>query len=706
MNLNHKSSANMSDKTYQSCFDVNIRPPCAQHGNQSIPQHCLSYPLSNTTVNTIGGMNQTASVCDVMCAGTGLYRYQNVQTPTSSGVLTNSASYCDQLDNWIGESRLIADIEKGLKFPDKIETIEITSKDLSPASCCSNVDLLLPDFYKNSSKESNYLNKMTEPQWFGFGSQKFNEYSSCAQMNTDNQITTGRYCNIQKNDLDSCGRSYLSSYSTECSFYNRSTQEYSSADFYYENRQTECSDMQQRYFCDSQNFTNPLSNVEQTEEISNAESDIIVEESDDDNTDFSEEQDKRYESNTNCIICNVAYAPHGSQFYYLTAKNPLTMSSQKPVFVMLTEHLGNLCLKQLYLCSQCLGLVNMLDHLQFKLDRYRQELYSKFENSCKEGNFPLPKGYDKTKAAHSGVEKNQILHKRFRCKLCKKIFSIERFCQYHLKRHKLKKRHLCDVCGQRYTDFSNFKCHIKSHKTKINLPKLTPFVCKLCNKIFRTNSNFREHSNFCSGLLPFACKYSECDKKFPTITKMKNHVKLKHDKKFASICSICNIGFVKISSYKEHMVSHSTEKKYNCTKCNKSYKTLSNLNFHLKYHNEKLPFICEICSKGFMRKEYLEAHLNGHNGIKNFVCQICDKKFVSQKNLDSHLKYHDGSIKKKSCGICGKVLTSGFEEHMRTHNNLREFECKECLMRFNTKGALIKHGKKKHSIEVTQSVVS
>lgn len=599
-----------------------------------------------------------------------------------------NGSYCEQLDSWMNESRFIADIEKGLKFPEKIEAIEITSKDLSPASCCSNVDLFLPDFYKN--------NKGSETQWY-CNNQRFSEYPSCAQVNANNQITAQdkavRYCNIQKGDMDNCNKNYLGNVSCMSeSLYNKlyvPPQDYGISEFYYDSRQLDNCDVQQ-YFCQSQvSCAEVTFNPVQNSEVSNDESDIIVEESDEDVTDCSEDQEKRDECSASCIICNVLYSPHGSQFYFLTSESPLTMSSQKPVLTKLTEFVGNITLKRVYLCSQCLGLVNTIDHLQFKLDGCKREFFAKFETSHKREIVPLSEVAKTT---------NKIIrYAHFRCKLCKKVLSLKKFYQCHLNKHRLKNRYLCEVCGQRYTKLKQFRIHSRTHKNIVRATKLTPFLCKLCNKTFRTKSNFKEHSNYCSGFLPFACKHVNCDKKFPTATKLKNHIKLKHDKKFSSICSICNIGFVKTSSYKAHMISHSTEKKFNCTKCDKSYKTISNLNFHMKYHKEKLPFTCDICSKGFMRKEYLEAHVNGHTGIKNFICQICNKRFVSQKNLDSHLKYHEGTVKKKSCGICGKVLTSGFEEHMRTHNNLREFECKECNKNFNTKGAFIKHNKNKHS---------
>ncbi|KAJ8951333.1 hypothetical protein NQ318_009267 [Aromia moschata] len=457
----------MSEKLYTENYPNYQHPSCAKQIQQIDSQAFFPYP--SVPLNTF---SPTTNLMD----------FYNIPSQTVSRNQQNNCLpanvYQEQTDFLSWENRVLPDVEKTLKIPDKMEMIEINSKDLSPASYCSNIDLLtLPDCYKPSGKEVNYQTKY-DNQWCYSQSncnQKNFEYPSCAQEKSI------KYCGVQKNsDLDSIIKSYALNNDMfsdgNDTFYkggNRTSSndvllEYNAYN-YYEGKFTENQVIVQNdnYFNTTNIHFEPVINsIDQQTEGSNEESDIIVEESDEEVTDYSEDQEKRlYCQSNKCLICNVVYTP---------------------------------------------------------------------------------------------------------------------------------------------------------------------------------------------------------------------------------------LGFIKVSDYKSHMVSHSTDKKYSCTKCEKSYKTLSNLNFHMKMHNEQLPFSCDICKKGFMRKEYLEAHVNNHKGLKNFGCTICDKKFVSQKNLDSHFKYHEGTVKKNSCNICGKTFSKGFEEHLRVHNNLREFECEHCDMKFNTKGSLSKHVKKKH----------
>ncbi|KAF5277129.1 hypothetical protein FQA39_LY06367 [Lamprigera yunnana] len=623
----------MSEKYYNDGYDSFSRPPCAQQ-NQSMQQYS-SYSLPGSTINSYNMQ------CD--------YNYGLPATGRNQIYSNTYSNYpSEQIDSsWMNDPRTVADIERGLRLSDKIETIEITSKDLSPASCCSNIDLLIPDFYKNVNK-----NNETQSQW---------------------------YCNANCNNYSSCSvvEGTATFASNEAKYFNG--QHYGDVDYnaYGGDSLFNLTDLNQEQFY-SQSFLD-INNINpQTGDGSNEESDIIVEESDEDITDCSEDGgEQHYNYSTHCIICNALYTPVGRQFYILNSQTPLTMSSQCPVITKLTE---------------------MIDNLQLKLESSKLELFGKYEKTCKEHNLNVKKTQKESYKNRKKFKHFCGLHS-FKCKLCRKLFSFKKLYQHHMIRHKMRNRFLCELCGQRFSKHDRFKVHLQLHDKIKSTKMISGFDCKFCKKLFRTKTNLKEHENYCSGSLPFSCKYEACDKKFATSTKLKNHMKLKHDMKFVAICSICNIGFVKISDYKSHKITHSTEKKFNCTKCDKSYKTMSNLNYHMKFHNDKLPFVCTICNKGFMRKEYLESHINNHNGVKNFSCQLCEKKFVSQKNLDAHLKYHEGNVKKKMCNVCNKAITTGYEDHLRTHTNLKEFECGLCLMKFNTKGTLAKHRKRKHISE-------
>ncbi|XP_018561671.1 zinc finger protein 260-like [Anoplophora glabripennis] len=654
----------MNDKLYTENY-ASYKP---RQGLKQAANEATWYSCSNFSSNS----SNTSQATNFMDAS-----FQNYSCQRSShrSVFVQQ----EQRDVLVWEDRIISDVEKAFKSD---KAIEVFNKDLIPVTYCNNVDLITSDLCKqNANKDMRSFNKFGN-EWY-YGQDNCSEKSSCARETHRNQsidYVTGN-CSYDAMFHENCN--------LHCRILNRNVANEAIPDYYnyYDNKHVENQSFTQNIHCFNTSTTSLINPIDQQTEGSNEDSDIVVEDSDEEIVEYSEYLEKQSYPTNKCLICNIAYKPLGTQFYFLKEKNPLTMSTQRPVIQKLANVIGEITTTRNYLCSECLGNINNIDHLELKLEKLKSDVIVKFKRNCME---------NKIQDGKRSCTRTSRINKwpKYKCKSCNKILCLRKYCLYHIKRHR-SGGYLCDSCGRIYSSKMMFSLHRRRHKKKLCTSGFS-FDCSNCDKTFRTRSNQKEHENYCMNILPFECKQHDCDKKFPSATKLKNHVRLKHDKKFTVICSICNIGFIKLSDYKSHMISHSAEKKYPCPKCDRNYKTLSNLNFHMKIHRNSLPFSCQTCKKEFMRKEYLEAHTNNHKGIKNFACTKCEKKFVSQKNLDAHLKYHDGTVKKSICNICGKTMTSGFEEHLRIHNNLKEFECGDCDTKFNTKGALSKHVKKKH----------
>ncbi|KAL1516434.1 hypothetical protein ABEB36_000352 [Hypothenemus hampei] len=549
-------------------------------------------------------------------------------------------------------------------------------KDLTPSSCLVNMESFSSPMDKSGAQRYNSCAQMSK---FYMHSNNSANYYSHDKMCMDKEQTF-KSCAFYNSNVPLEHHTQNTYMSCPGLYSPQFTEQESTNAFYSTNFMSDttlpCRDSSELF-----NLVSDTSTADHQTEVSNEDeeddSDIVVEDS------SSECSEQLSYSSMKCLVCNIEYSLFGLQFYALTNENPLTMSSQVPVKSKISKFLPNskVFTSKDYLCNDCLGLVNTIDHLQVKLDS--------LINSFKEKVKVLTTDNDNNNEVTRKKFKRKF--QKFKCKKCKKVLCMRQYMARHVHIHQV--RLLCELCGKTSNTLKQLKTHLNVHKRKT-----AKFQCssESCRKKFKTKHHLKEHENYCLGTLPFKCTHSHCTKKFPSATRLKNHVKLKHEKKFTAICSICNIGFVKTSDYKSHMTSHGTDKKFICLKCNRAYKTLSNLNFHLKSHQNSLPFKCEICDKGFMRKEYHEAHVNNHKGIKSFSCTICEKKFVTQKNLDAHMKYHEGNVKGHLCNVCKKVVTSCFEEHLRVHANLREFECDQCHFRFNTKNSLSKHKKRKH----------
>ncbi|XP_074545367.1 uncharacterized protein LOC141804680 isoform X2 [Halichoeres trimaculatus] len=144
-----------------------------------------------------------------------------------------------------------------------------------------------------------------------------------------------------------------------------------------------------------------------------------------------------------------------------------------------------------------------------------------------------------------GLKAHMVRHTDgYPCPVCGKKFYQKAYLTYHLKRHTGQEKYLCDICGKGWPTVSLLKVHMVKHtegqpfqcddcgatyKRKSGLMAhhrdkhlgLRPFVCEICSKGFRINSQLKKHMSVHTGERPYSCPI--CSKRFTKSFNLKKH---------------------------------------------------------------------------------------------------------------------------------------------------------------------------------------
>lgn len=212
----------------------------------------------------------------------------------------------------------------------------------------------------------------------------------------------------------------------------------------------------------------------------------------------------------------------------------------------------------------------------------------------------------------------------------------------------------CDKCTQIFTTASELLHHNCTNKNNLKENKTT------------TNNNGKEN-------LVFLCEI--CDKSFKKNWQLNRHKKVFHLNVKNYICSYCNRGFKQLYHLREHITSHTGERKFKCDICNKTFSRMSSQRKHMKAHeaapgekSKKSPFLCSICGKKFPYSNGAQRHMRTHSDDRRFECKICGNKFSQTTHLRVHLRTHTGE-KPYPCKLCTESfsLNANLRKHMKNH---------------------------------------
>ena len=105
---------------------------------------------------------------------------------------------------------------------------------------------------------------------------------------------------------------------------------------------------------------------------------------------------------------------------------------------------------------------------------------------------------------------------KFQCRLCSKVFNLQRLLNRHMKCHSDTKRYLCTFCGKGFNDTFDLKRHTRTHTgnvtTEMNIYMnnnaqalniflnhffrplgVRPYKCNLCEKSFTQRCSLESH---------------------------------------------------------------------------------------------------------------------------------------------------------------------------------------------------------------------
>lgn len=161
----------------------------------------------------------------------------------------------------------------------------------------------------------------------------------------------------------------------------------------------------------------------------------------------------------------------------------------------------------------------------------------------------------------------------------------------------------------------------------------------------------------------------------------------KDGKKYAA-CHICQKN-VAVASWRRHLQSHMTVKRYSCHVCGLGFNDSGNLARHRRaLHADYRPHTCNICNKSFSRNGHLKEHINTHSENREYVCDVCGKASKSGAALRMHRQVH-GQDYRFNCIYCGSKFRRRGElvVHVSVHTGEKAHVC-GCGKAFRLKSQL------------------
>lgn len=74
--------------------------------------------------------------------------------------------------------------------------------------------------------------------------------------------------------------------------------------------------------------------------------------------------------------------------------------------------------------------------------------------------------------------------------------------------------------------------------------------------------------------------------------------------------------------------------------CDKAFPSSTRLKRHFIIHTALKPFKCKVCNKAYNRSSSLQVHMKVHSSYRSHSCSFCDRSFYWAHSLRAHIASH------------------------------------------------------------------
>ncbi len=298
-----------------------------------------------------------------------------------------------------------------------------------------------------------------------------------------------------------------------------------------------------------------------------------------------------------------------------------------------------------------------------------------------------------------------------KCKNCKKKFRTSRYyerhnCLAHPNRTTFVSQkpivdepieqvrvYECAVCKRIFRDRRQLQSHMTKHKQ-------SPCLCLICGKLFSGDRTLGRHMKLHDSTSE-SHPCTECGRKFKQRRYLLDHNRKVHNlyaDDGLSICEICNEQFQNKRSLQIHMQTHPyvQKRKFPCSMCNHSATCAYDLKRHIETHSiENRSFECSICHRKLLPR-YANDHMKTHDLARTFECNECGKLFKRAKTLKRHQSIHETKAERRTsfkCDVCSNEYArmDGLLRHRRKHNVAMNYHCRICNKGFIEQKSFLFH---------------